>query len=228
MGTLSAMPVAGEHHPAFEEYCECIYEMREDNAEIIQARLAERLNVSRASVSEMVKRMESAGLITFDSTHVRLTPSGELLAERIVRRHRLAERFLTDVIGLTWAKAHHEACKWEHIISDDVEAGLIRLLGNPSTCPHGNPIPGASTNTVATAPLSQLDVGTTFTVVRIPEDVEEHDGALEALQRHHVVPGQRCTLTARRTAGDRIVVHDDSDLEVTLDPFVSARLLVAV
>lgn len=232
IGTLSAMPTAGEHHPAFEEYCECIYEMREDNAEIIQARLAERLNVSRASVSEMVKRMEAAGLIRLDAAQVLLTPAGELLAERIVRRHRLAERFLTDVIGLPWAQAHHEACKWEHVISDEVEEGLVRLLGNPSTCPHGNPIPGTQTNidtdTVFTTPLADVNVGDTFTVVRIPEDVEEHDGALQTLERHRVIPGRRCTLAERRRSGDRIVVHDTDDLEVTLDPFISARLLVTV
>ena len=83
------MPVVGEHHPAFEEYCECIYEMREDQAEIIQARLAERLNVSRASVSEMVKRMEAASLLKVDQAQLQLTAKGEELASRIVRRHRV-------------------------------------------------------------------------------------------------------------------------------------------
>ncbi|MFZ9776147.1 MAG: metal-dependent transcriptional regulator, partial [Ilumatobacteraceae bacterium] len=170
------MPVAGEHHPAFEEYCECIYEMREDNADIIQARLAERLNVSRASVSEMVKRMEVAGLLSVNPSHLTLTAKGEDLASQIVRRHRLAERFLTDVIGLPWARAHHEACKWEHVISDDVEEGLVRILGNPTTCPHGNPIPGSVPSGVAVTPLAQVAVGSRFTVVRIPEEVEERDG----------------------------------------------------
>ena len=228
LGTLSAMPVAGEHHPAFEEYCECIYEMREDNAEIIQARLAERLNVSRASVSEMVKRMEAAGLLKVDSTHLALSATGEELANQIVRRHRLAERFLTDVIGLPWARAHHEACKWEHIISDDVEHGLARLLGNPSTCPHGNPIPGSPSSGVVVTPLAQVAVGARFTLVRIPEEVEERDGALEQLEQHRIIPGSECTLRDRQSGAARLTVHDVVDRDATLDDFVSARLLVTL
>jgi DtxR family Mn-dependent transcriptional regulator len=228
MGTLSAMPTPGEHHPAFEEYCECIYEMREDNVEIIQARLAERLDVSRASVSEMVKRMEVAGLLTVDSTHLQLAPAGEELAQRIVRRHRLAERFLTDVIGLSWSSAHHEACKWEHIISDEVEAGLTRLLGNPSTCPHGNPIPGSAPNDTAVTALEKVVVGSRFTLVRIPEDIEEQDGALAELESHRITPGRQCTLKHRRGGSASVIVHDVTDREVTLTPFVSSRLLVTL
>ena len=228
MDTLSAMPTAGEHHPAFEEYCECIYEMREDNAEIIQARLAERLNVSRASVSEMVKRMESAGLVRVNATNLQLAPAGEELATRIVRRHRLAERFLTDVIGLSWSTAHHEACKWEHIISDEVEVGLNRLLGNPSTCPHGNPIPGATSGSVMATTLENIAVGSRFTLVRIPEEVEERDGALEELESHQLFPGRECTLASRNGDSVRITVHGATDQNVALSPYVSSRLLVTL
>ena len=228
MGTLSAMQTAGEHHPAFEEYCECIYEMREDNAEIIQARIADRLNVSRASVSEMVKRMEAAGLLKVGASSLALAPAGEELATRIVRRHRLAERFLTDVLGLTWAQAHHEACRWEHVISPEVEEGLTRLLGNPSTCPHGNPIPGAAPLRVAVTPLEKVDVGTRFTLVRIPEEVEEADGALAELETHRIAPGRQCTLTARNSDSVSMIVHDSTDRTVTLTPFVGTRLLVTL
>ena len=222
------MPTVGEHHPAFEEYCECIYEMREDNAEIIQARLAERLDVSRASVSEMVKRMEAAALVQADGTRLQLAPAGEELATRIVRRHRLAERFLTDVIGLSWSSAHHEACKWEHIISDEVEAGLARLLGNPSTCPHGNPIPGAAPSNLTVTALEKVSVGTRFTLVRIPEDVEERDGALAELESHRLMPGRECTLTSRKNGAASVTVHEATDRRVTLSPYVSSRLLVTL
>ncbi len=226
IGTLSAMPVVGEHHPAFEEYCECIYEMREDQAEIIQARLAERLNVSRASVSEMVKRMEAASLLKVDQTQLQLTAKGEELASRIVRRHRLAERFLIDVIGLPWERAHHEACKWEHVISADVEEGLVRLLGNPTTCPHGNPIPGTALSNVAVTALAKVAQGTRFTVVRIPEEIEERDGALHDLQSQHITPGRECTLVEHRDGAAQLIVHNTTDHAATLDSFVSARLLV--
>jgi len=226
--TLSDVTVTAEHHPAFEEYCECIYEMREDNAEVIQARLAERLDVSRASVSEMVKRLESAGLVRVDASRLSLTDTGEALAARIVRRHRLAERFLTDVIGLPWSQAHHEACRWEHVISDDVEAGLVRLLGNPATCPHGNPIPGSPTNAIATTSLSTVAAGTSCTIVRIPEDIEEHETALADLERDHVMPGRRCTVVRHNKADSLIVVHDLTEREVTISEFVRARLLVTL
>ena len=137
-----SMPAAGEHHPAFEEYCECIFELDEDDVAVIQARIAERLQVSRPAVSEMIRRLETEGLITTDGA-IRLTAAGQALAQRVVRRHRLAERFLTDMLGLSWADAHHEAGKWEHVMSDAVEQAMDRVLGNPTTCPHGNPIPGS-------------------------------------------------------------------------------------
>src|SRR3954452_8818049 len=150
------MPVTGEWHPAFEEYCETIFELQEDDVDVIQARIAERLSVSRAAVSEMIKRLDVEGLVSVSHGTIRLTAAGLVLAERVVRRHRLAERFLTDILGLSWADAHREAGKWEHVISDPVEQAIMRVLDNPTTCPHGNPIPGsdyAAPETVALADL---------------------------------------------------------------------------
>ncbi|MCZ7630585.1 MAG: metal-dependent transcriptional regulator [Microthrixaceae bacterium] len=162
---------ANEYHPAFEEYCEAIWELSEDDIEVIQARIAERLEVSRPAVSEMIRRMEGEGLIEVNST-ITLTDKGHSLAERVVRRHRLAERFLTDILGLSWADAHEEAGKWEHVISQPVETALARVLGDPTTCPHGNPIPGAAYEAPDTQPLSDVAVGTDFTITRIPEELE--------------------------------------------------------
>ena len=109
---------APDYHPAFEEYCETIFELKEDDVEVIQARIADRLMVSRPAVSEMIKRLEGEGLVAIDHNAITLSPAGLRLAERVVRRHRLAERFLTDILDLSWADAHQEAGKWEHIISD--------------------------------------------------------------------------------------------------------------
>ncbi|MEQ1703141.1 MAG: metal-dependent transcriptional regulator, partial [Ilumatobacteraceae bacterium] len=152
------MPAVGEHHPAFEEYCECIFELHEDDVAVIQARIAERLQVSRPAVSEMIRRLDAEGLITTAGA-IKLTVKGEALAQQVVRRHRLAERFLTDLLGLSWAEAHHEAGKWEHVMSDAVETAMNRVLGNPTTCPHGNPIPGSLYDAPDMAPLAQLGVG---------------------------------------------------------------------
>ena len=182
------MPAVGEHHPAFEEYCECIFELDEDDVAVIQARIAERLQVSRPAVSEMIRRLETEGLITTDRA-IRLTTAGQALAQRVVRRHRLAERFLTDMLGLSWADAHHEAGKWEHVMSDAVEAAMDRVLGNPTTCPHGNPIPGSLYDAPTMVPLSDILVGHSFTIARIPEELEFAPGVLDFLEEASILPG---------------------------------------
>ncbi|MEY2553392.1 MAG: DtxR family transcriptional regulator, Mn-dependent transcriptional regulator, partial [Ilumatobacteraceae bacterium] len=175
------MPAIGEHHPAFEEYCECIFELDEDDVAVIQARIAERLQVSRPAVSEMIRRLENEGLITTDGA-IRLTTAGQALAQLVVRRHRIAERFLTDMLGLSWADAHHEAGKWEHVMSDAVEQALDRVLGSPTTCPHGNPIPGSLYLEPTLVPLSDVEVGGSFIVNRIPEELEFTPGLLDFLE----------------------------------------------
>ena len=117
---------ASDNHGAFEQYCEAIFELHEDDLDVIQARIADRLDVSRPAVSEMIKRMEADGLVQLGS-NITLTSKGTELAEQIVRRHRLAERFLTDVLKLSWADAHREAGKWEHVISQPVEDAMAHL-----------------------------------------------------------------------------------------------------
>ena len=133
-----------EHHPAFEEYCETIFELAEDGVQVKQARIAERLEVAPPSVSEMIHRMVDVGLVKLAEGQIKLTSKGTDLATQVVRRHRLAECFLTDVLGLSWTEAHHEAGKWEHIISGSVEEAMRKILDDPTTCPHGNPIPGSN------------------------------------------------------------------------------------
>jgi DtxR family transcriptional regulator, Mn-dependent transcriptional regulator len=217
------MPAVGEHHPAFEEYCECIFELDEDDVAVIQARIADRLQVSRPAVSEMIRRLEAEGLITNDGA-IRLTASGQELAQRVVRRHRLAERFLTDMLGLSWADAHHEAGKWEHVMSEAVEVAMNRVLGNPTTCPHGNPIPGSLYDAPTTVPLSEIAVGQPFTVTRIPEELEFAPGVLDFLQESGIQPGHTGTLTASSPDGTVTVLIDGTTVGV--GSFASSRILV--
>ncbi len=217
------MPAPGEHHPAFEEYCECIFELHEDDVEVIQARIAERLNVSRPAVSEMIRRLAAEGLIDTDGG-ITLTSSGVELAQRVVRRHRLAERFLTDTLGLSWAEAHHEAGKWEHIMSDSVEEALDRLLGSPTTCPHGNPIPGSDYVAPDVRPLAEASVGTRFTVRRIPEELEFTPGLLEFLEESSIQPGYSGTVTA--TSPDGTITIEIEGRHVGVGAFASERILV--
>ncbi len=217
-----------EHHPAFEEYCECIFELEEDHIEIIQARIADRLGVSRASVSEMIKRMEIKGLVSLSGQRIALTKTGRNLAEGIVRKHRLAECFLIDVLGLSWSTAHHEACKWEHVINDEVEVALSKMLGNPTACPHGNPIPGSGHRSALLTPLNTIEVGDSFTVVRISEELEETVGALDSLEANKMFPGRTGTVADRgNDGGVRVLMSDSADsVPAAIDSIISSRLLV--
>lgn len=208
---------------AFEEYCEAIFELKEDELDVIQARIADRLHVSRPAVSEMVRRMAGEGLVTLDGG-IHLTEAGTRLAERVVRRHRLAERFLTDVLGLGWAEAHTEAGRWEHVMSDSVEDAMMRLLGDPTTCPHGNPIPGSAYREPAAVPLAEIGVGTEFTVSRIPEELEFTPGLLEFLEANTVQPGVSGVLTAASPDGTVTVSIDDR--HIGIGSFASTRILV--
>jgi DtxR family transcriptional regulator, Mn-dependent transcriptional regulator len=218
------MAAPSEHRPAFEEYCECIYELEEDDVDVIQARIADRLQVSRPAVSEMIKRMEHEGLVNIEDGRVRLTASGEVLAETVVRRHRLAERFLTDVLGLSWAEAHEEAGRWEHVMSVAVEDAMNRLLGDPTTCPHGNPIPGSRYEAPDAVRLVDVQVGDSFTVSRIPEELEFTPGLLDYLEASAIQPGRTGTITAASPDGTMTIEIDGH--HVGVGSFASNRILV--
>ena len=213
-----------EGRSAFAEYCEAIFELREDDLEVIQARIAERLNVSRPAVSEMIRRMTTEGLVSVETDGIALTGAGLALAERVVRRHRLAERFLTDILGLSWADAHEEAGRWQRVLSDKVEPAIVRLLDNPTTCPHGNPIPGSGYRQKQTVALAALSVGDAFTVSRIPEELEFTPGLLEFLEDNDILPGRTGTLTAQSPDGT-VTVQIDKRV-VGIGAFAGNRILV--
>ena len=216
-----------DHHPAFEEYCETIFELEEDNLKVIQARIAERLDVSRPAVSEMIKRMSEEGLLKDGDSGVVLTTRGMELATRVVRRHRLAECFLTDVLGLSWTEAHHEAGKWEHVISTSVEDAMRKVLEDPTTCPHGNPIPGSDYKEPKNmAHLNDLTAGSDFVVERIPEELEFTDGLLEFLEDAEIKPGNMGRITAVSPDGTTTVEIGGNHIGV--GSFASERILVSV
>ena len=212
-----------EWHPAFEEYCETIYELGEDDLDVIQARIAERMDVSRPAVSEMMKRLEVDGLIEA-GREIKLTEKGMHLAETVVRRHRLAECFLTDVLGLSWADAHQEAGKWEHVISPTVEKAMVARLNDPTTCPHGNPIPGSGYEAPDLIALEAIGVGKEFEVQRIPEELEFAEGMLDFLEQSSIIPGSRGTVTAVSPDGTATVMIDGN--AVGVGGFASSRILV--
>src|SRR6476620_7800823 len=204
MGTKGAG--VAEHHAATEEYLEAILEIEEEGVVPIRARLVERLGLSAPAVSETVNRLVEQGNVELlDDRRLRLTPKGRAIARSIVRRHRLAERLLVDVIGLEWEKVHKEADRWEHAISAEVEEKLVLLLGDPATCPHGNPIPGSSHKVEgpASVPLTQMQPGPVV-VRRISEKVEIDEDAINFLAGAELTPGSNAAVVGTSADGVQV------------------------
>jgi DtxR family Mn-dependent transcriptional regulator len=199
-----------ELHDTTEEYLETILSLEEEGVVPMRARLVERLGLSAATVSETVGRLVDQGFVELEGDRrLSLTVKGRSLATTIVRRHRLAERLLVDIIGLEWEKVHAEAARWEHAISADVEEKLVLLLGDPATCPHGNPIPGTlraipSTPTVS---LTDAEIGP-ITVARVSERLEMSGEALVLIAGAHLLPG--CDATIVRANADGVTVTTDT------------------
>lgn len=220
---------------AAAEYLMTIRYMHGEEQPVIAARLAERLGVSAATVSEMVTRLVREGYLNVDDTRqLLLTDAGRTAAERTFRRHALAEWLLTEVVGLGWAEADEEAHHLQHALSDRVTDKIDELLGRPPTCPHGNPIPrdGLTPERPAGLRLSEAPEGSEVTILRVTEEAEEDARLLTFLQESGVRPGNRFaveavaehigTMTLRRTdAGGPADAHP-----VTLGLVAAAKLRV--
>ena len=174
-----------------EMYLRTVLELEEEGIPALRARLTERLGLSAPSVSEGVARLEKDGLVELagDRT-VQLTKSGRNIATHVLRKHRLAERLLVDVLGLEHEYVHEEACRWEHVISDRVEAKLEAFLGSPTTSPYGNPIPGSNEDRPRPklVPLSAIEPGRAR-IVRISEQLQGDTAVMHALGVALVAPG---------------------------------------
>lgn len=214
------------YHPPVEEYLETVHALQEEGTPVIQARIAERLGHSPPSVSEMLDRLAHEGYVRRVGRVVELTPKGSALARKVVRKHRLAERLLVDVIGLEWYKVHREAGRWEHVISDEVEARLVEILGDPGTCPHGNPIPGSASEAPAGGqiPLAEAVTGSKVTLARISEQVELDMTALAYLDEHGFTPGATAVVASRGPDGTLLLELDSST--VAFGPDLSSNLYV--
>jgi DtxR family Mn-dependent transcriptional regulator len=173
-----------------QEYLEAIYSMLDEGKQAIGARLAERLRRTPATVTVTLRGMVAQGLVTLTpQKEVRFTPHGFRIARAVIRRHRLTERFLTDILGFEWHEAHEEAMRFEHAISPRTEQRIIHLLHNPTRCPHGNPIPGLAPypprNRMV---LAQAAPGARLVIERISEEAEVDPDLLAFLQRNSLVP----------------------------------------
>jgi DtxR family Mn-dependent transcriptional regulator len=221
-----------------EMYLRTVFELEEEGIVPLRARIAERLHQSGPTVSQTVARMERDGLLRVENDrHLVMTAEGRRLATHVMRKHRLAERLLVDVIGLPWEDVHIEACRWEHVISEAVEERLVTLLNAPSVCPHGNPIPGLDElglEDYSPEPFTDdsivpmIDVagnsGTTVTVRRISEQIQSDADIMLTLRRSGVQPGQEVVL---RASDDGVRVTDGETGETELSALVAGHIFVA-
>jgi DtxR family Mn-dependent transcriptional regulator len=212
------------HSIRYREYAEAIWEIEEAGIPVIQARVADWLGVTRASVSEMIRRMADDGLV-ISTDRIELTDEGRHLAAVIVRRHRLAERFLSDVLKLPWDKVHAEAEVWETTISDQVEEAMWAVLEDPRTCPHGNPIPGAGYKPPKMKPVSEMNPGELMRLERISEELELDAEMMKYLDDSGLRPDARVELIQRDPQGGLTVRVNGS--KVGLDGFAADRLFVS-
>jgi len=203
-----------------EMYLRTIYELEEEGIPPLRARIAERLGHSGPTVSQTVARMERDGLLSLaGDRHLELSEEGRRIATRVMRKHRLAERLLVDVIGLEWEYVHDEACRWEHVMSERVERKILQLIGEHRESPYGNPIPGldelgeeaGEDFRLGVTSLAVLagDQPSVVTVRRIGEPVQVDHEALSLLTVAGLLPGRRVRI--RREAGRVIVVRDGAE-----------------
>lgn len=183
------------------EYLEVIYYLAARNEPVIAARLARWMGVQPPTVTHVVQQLESKSLITRDGRgEISLTAEGFAFAEAMVRRHRILERFLVDVIKMPWHLIHEEAVRLEHALSPTMEAHIEALVGASATCPHGNPIPGTGTGYPGSVRLDAAPVGALFTVKRIVEEAEEDSDLMRYMQSNDLVPDMQFLITDASSA----------------------------
>lgn len=179
-------------NPASKEYLEAVYELKEEGRRVLQARIGERLGLAPATVSEGVKRLVAEGYVTVEGGRdISLTEEGQQIAEALVRRHRLAERMLVDILGIQWHLCHEQAEDWEKVMTPEVEEAILSKLEGEPTCPHGNPIPG-TTSAISWSdlkPVAAMEAGESGRLTRLLEDVELDHDVLKFLEDHSLIPG---------------------------------------
>ncbi len=216
-----------------EEYCETIYNMSMEGDAVIGARLAEKFSVAPPTVTETLKRLVRDGLVEMDQRRqVTLTPKGVDLAEAVLRRHRLTERFLVDMLGMQWHQVHEEACRLEHYISGAVEERVVTSLHAPTTCPHGNPIPGYVPNArtylqdKGAIRLLYAQPGQEVSLLLVSEVVEDEEAMIAYLHDRGIMPGTRLKLLSTSEGDEPKTTLEVDGSEVTVPSRVAHALWV--
>jgi DtxR family transcriptional regulator, Mn-dependent transcriptional regulator len=202
------MPGHTHFDESTEEYLEAVYRLEREGPGVTTSGLAADLGVAPASVSGMLKKLSADGYLTYEARgQAKLTEKGLRVAVRVIRRNRLAEVFLQDVLGMPWDEVHEEACRLEHAISERVEQRLVAVLGDPKVCPHGHPIPPADLSEEPVRAgmfLADAQTGTTVRIVEVVEDVPE---TLRYLDRIGLRPGNSVDVVERGPLGGPITIE---------------------
>ncbi len=209
--------------PSEEEYLEAIFTLRERKEAVKVKKLAKDLKVKDPSVVEMLRKLKAQGFVNYDRNGAKLTSKGEKYALKVVRRHDLAERLLTDVFGYPLPKVHEMACKFEHVLDDELTENIEKMLGNPKTCPHGSPIPktaGTAQKTLQ-SPLTETEKGERCLILKIPEERE----AVQRLLALNVTPGVEVKIIEKLPRGAIVLLCGNT--KVALSHEIASQIKVS-
>ena len=210
-----------------EECLETLFKLEKDGKRVKMTELAEKLGFPYSSMTVLLQKLSSMGLIDYEPYKgVKLTDKGKELAIKVIRRHRLSERFLTDILGFDWSEAHEHACKLEHVITNKIEEKLDEKLGKPTVCPHGNPIPTADGKIIFEndIPLSELQPTEEATITRI---LDENSNLLRRLVAMGILPGVKVVVKEKSPLGGTLVLKI-GDYEVALGHDVASKICVKI
>ena len=208
---------------SFYKQAVSIFHLNEVGIDVKQTRVAEWLDVSRANVSQITGRMQNNGLIKFQDD-LELTEKGLFLAKTIARRHRIVERFLSEILGLPWEEVYQETSKWQNILSSVTEKAMLSLLGNPTTGLFGNPIPYSEYKESTTFNLLNVKNDKNYLINKITEELKRDSSMISFLQENKIIPGSRISIADSNEFS--ITVSTDNKKFFGLDQYIAERVFV--
>jgi len=208
---------------SFFSHAEAIYHLQEVGIEVKKTRVADWLESSRANVSQVIGRMQNSGLVSFGED-LKLTEKGLCLAKIITRRHRITERFLSEVLNLPWEEVYRESTRWENVLSPITEKAMLDILGNPTTGPFGNPIPYSNYKEKKMYPILEVDPKNTYLIEKITEELKRDKKTISFLQNHDMVPGNKIKVA---DSGEfSITISTNNNDYFGIDKYIAKRVFV--
>ena len=208
---------------SFFSHAQAIYHLQEVGIELKKTRVADWLESSRANVSQVIGRMQNSGLVSFGE-NLKLTEKGLCLAKIITRRHRITERFLSEVLNLPWEEVYEESSRWENVLSPVTEKAMLDILGNPTTGPFGNPIPYSNYKEKKMYPILEVDPKNTYSIEKITEELKRDSKTISFLQNHDMVPGNKIKVA---DSGDfSITISTNNNDYFGIDKYIAKRVFV--